>query len=106
MSLGSVSNAARALHMSQPNASKMLKKIEDQFGFLLFERINSRLHPTEEARLIFDQAERTLISLRRFISLTVGDYFSMYINARWPAFAIAFLATRCARKIHAEASAD
>ena len=70
MSLGSVSNAARALHMSQPNASKMLKKIEDQFGFLLFERINSRLHPTEEARLIFDQAERTLISLRRFISLT------------------------------------
>lgn len=70
MSFGSVSNAARALHMSQPNASKMLKKIEDRFGFQLFERINSRLHPTEEARLIFDQAERTLLSLRRFHSLT------------------------------------
>ena len=70
MSFGSVSDAARALHMSQPNASKMLKKIEDRFGFLLFERINNRLHPTEEARLIFDQAERTLLSLRRFYSLT------------------------------------
>ena len=70
ISLGSVSNAARALHMSQPNASKMLKKIEDRFGFQLFERINSRLHPTAEARLIFDQAETTLLSLRRFNSLT------------------------------------
>ena len=70
MSLGSVSNAARALHMTQPNASKMLKNIEEQLGFLLFERINSRLHPTEESRLIFDQAEITLLSLRRFHSLT------------------------------------
>jgi len=70
MSFGSVSDAARALHMSQPNASKMLKIIEDRFGFLLFERISGRLHPTEEARLIFDQVERTLISLRRFNSLT------------------------------------
>lgn len=70
MSYGSVSDAARVLHMSQPNASKMLKKIEEGFGFLLFERINSRLHPTEEARLIFDQVESTLLSLRRFHSLT------------------------------------
>lgn len=70
MSYGSVSDAARALHMSQPNASKMLKKLEEGIGFLLFERINSRLHPTEEARLIFDQVESTLLSLRRFNSLT------------------------------------
>ncbi len=70
MSFGSVSDAARALHMSQPNASKMLRKIEDGFGFLLFERINGRLHPTQEARLIFDQAETALLSLRRFQMLT------------------------------------
>ena len=70
MALGSVSDAARVLHMSQPNASKMLKKLEDRFGFQLFERINSRLHPTEEARLIHDQVETTLMSLRRFHTLT------------------------------------
>ncbi len=70
ISYGSVSDAARASHMSQPNASKMLKKIEEGFGFMLFERINSRLHPTEEARLIFDQVESTLLSLRRFHSMT------------------------------------
>lgn len=70
MSYGTVSNAARAMHMTQPNASKMLRKIEDGFGFQLFERLNGRLHPTEEARLIFDQAEVTLMSLRRFQMLT------------------------------------
>ena len=70
ISYGSVSDAARVLHMSQPNASKMLKRIEEGLGFLLFERLNSRLHPTEEARLIFDQVESTLLSLRRFNSLT------------------------------------
>jgi DNA-binding transcriptional LysR family regulator len=66
---GSVSDSARALHMSQPNASKLLKKLEGDLGFLLFERINGRLHPTEEARLLSDQAERTLHSLRRFHAL-------------------------------------
>jgi len=67
---GSVTDAAGMLHMSQPNASKMLKKLEGDFGFQLFERINGRLHPTEEARLLFDPVERTLISLRRFHALT------------------------------------
>ena len=70
MTHGSVSDAARTLHMSQPNASKMLKKLEQTFGFQLFERINSRLHPTEEARLLFDQVETTLHSVRRFHAMT------------------------------------
>ncbi len=56
--------------MSQPNASKMLKKMEERIGFQLFERTNGRLLPTEEARLIFDLVETTLLSLRRFHSLT------------------------------------
>jgi DNA-binding transcriptional LysR family regulator len=70
MTHGSVSDAARSLHMSQPNASKLLKKLENRFGFQLFERINSRLHTTEEARLLFDQVERTLLSMRRFHAMT------------------------------------
>jgi DNA-binding transcriptional LysR family regulator len=66
---GSVSEAARAMNTTQPNASKMLKKIEAHFGLRLFERVNGRLHPTEEARLIAGQAESALISLRRLDSL-------------------------------------
>ncbi|MCP5072902.1 MAG: LysR family transcriptional regulator [Rhodobacteraceae bacterium] len=63
--LGSVSDSARAINTTQPNASKMLKKLEEQFGFQLFERKNGRLYSTQEGRLITDQAESTLVSLQR-----------------------------------------
>ncbi len=63
---GTVSGAARRLHMSQPNASKMLKRIEEELGFALFERIGGRLHATREARDLLEQAERTLHSVQQF----------------------------------------
>ena len=68
--LGSVSGAARAVHTTQPNASKILKNLEDRLGFKLFERVNGRLQITAEGRLIADQAESTLLSLRRFEART------------------------------------
>ncbi len=66
IAFGSVSDAARAAFMTQPNASKTLKRIEERLGFQLFERINGRLHATAEGRLIAEQAEATMLSLRRF----------------------------------------
>ncbi len=66
--LGSVSAAARAMHTTQPNASKILKGLEERLGFLLFERVSGRLQITQEGRLIAEQAELTLMSLRRFES--------------------------------------
>lgn len=66
--LGSVSETARVMHTTQSNASKMLKKLEDHFGFQLVERMNGRLYPTEEGRLIAEQAETSLISLRQLES--------------------------------------
>jgi len=62
----SVSDAARALHMSQPNASKTLKKLEEGFGFRVFERVRGRLEPTAEARLLLDSVERATLSLKSF----------------------------------------
>jgi len=49
--------AARELGLSQPAVSNALKTMESQAGFLLFERINNRLFPTREARLLHDEAE-------------------------------------------------
>ncbi len=66
--LGSVSETARVMHTTQSNASKMLKKLEDHFGFKLVERMKGRLYPTEEGRLISEQAESSLISLRQLES--------------------------------------
>lgn len=66
--LGSVTETARVMHTTQSNASKMLKKLEDHFGLQLVERMNGRLYPTEEGRLIAEQAETTLIGLKQLES--------------------------------------
>ncbi len=46
---GSISAAARNLHVSQPSVSKVLRHAEDQLGFALFDRRKGRLYPTRAA---------------------------------------------------------
>lgn len=50
---GSISGAARALGISQPSVSKMLRHAEDQVGFPLFNLVRGRLIPTDEAHALF-----------------------------------------------------
>ncbi len=45
---GSLSAAARLLHISQPSATKHLQHAEQKAGYLLFRRQAGRLHPTQE----------------------------------------------------------
>ena len=52
---GSVSGAARALHVSQPSISKVLRHAEAQIGFTLFRVVKGRLAPTEEAHVLFQE---------------------------------------------------
>lgn len=49
---GSLTSAAKLLHISQPAASKLLANAESQLGFSLFQRIKGRLVPTREAKLL------------------------------------------------------
>jgi DNA-binding transcriptional LysR family regulator len=53
---GSVSAAARALNVSQPSVSKMLRHAESLLGFQLFQRTNGGLVPTEDAHILFTEA--------------------------------------------------
>jgi DNA-binding transcriptional LysR family regulator len=53
---GSVSGAARALHVSQPSVSKVLRHAESRIGFALFRVVKGRLVPTEEAHVLFREA--------------------------------------------------
>lgn len=65
---GSLTEAAEALHISQPAASKLLANAEIRLGYKLFERIKGRLHPTREAGILAPQISRLkqeLLSLRR-----------------------------------------
>lgn len=53
---GSVSAAARTLHVSQPTISKVLRHAETRVGFTLFRVVKGRLVATEEAHILFHEA--------------------------------------------------
>ncbi len=55
---GSVTNAAKLLHVSQPSVSKVLSHAELQLGFQLFDRVKGRLVPTNEATLLFENVDQ------------------------------------------------
>lgn len=53
---GSVARAAEACHVSQPTLSMQLKKLEEQLGVMLFERLPRAMRPTEAGQLLLPQA--------------------------------------------------
>lgn len=88
---GTVSGGARALNVSQPTVSKILKHAEDQLGFELFHRSQGRLVATEKGDLLF--AEITPIfeklgALRRFTAKLARDKAGHIRFAMTPAFAL------------------
>ncbi|MXP24728.1 LysR family transcriptional regulator [Altererythrobacter indicus] len=62
---GSISEAARALNVSQPSVSKVLRHAEDQLGYDLFLRSKGRLVPTEAAHELFAEAAEVYMRLGR-----------------------------------------
>lgn len=56
--------AAQALSMSQSAVSNAIKHAESQLGFPLFERISNRLVPTEEAKILLEEAEPLFLHQR------------------------------------------
>jgi DNA-binding transcriptional LysR family regulator len=55
---GSLTEAAAALHITQPAASKLLANAESQLGFKLFERVKGRLVATREAEILTPEIAR------------------------------------------------
>lgn len=74
MLTGSVSSAARHLRISQPAATRLLRRAEDQLGYKLFAREKGRLAPTHEARMLFGESQRVMSGLEqlRRLSLNLG----------------------------------
>ena len=65
MLAGSVTDAARLLHVSQPGISRMLAHIELQLGLRLFERKKGRLLPTPEAQALYAEVSEVYGGIRR-----------------------------------------
>lgn len=72
MMSGSVSEAARRLHISQPVVSRVLGHTELGLGFALFERRRGRLVPTPEAHALFAQIQRTWGEIERIDALSAN----------------------------------
>lgn len=72
MVAGSVSGAARALGISQPAVSRLLKQFEEELGFALFYRGKGKLTPTPEAHLLSVDVGHALDSIDR-VSRSADD---------------------------------
>lgn len=70
MMAGSVSEAARVLHVSQPVVSRVMRHTETSLGFALFERTRGRLVPTPEAHALFAQVRRAWEEIERIEALS------------------------------------
>ena len=57
---GSVSAAAKQLYAAQPNVSKALKHLEEEYGLRIFERSSTGMLTTAQGRRIIEQAARVL----------------------------------------------
>ncbi|WP_148252923.1 LysR substrate-binding domain-containing protein [Aidingimonas lacisalsi] len=53
MESGTVSAAAERMLIAQPGVTRLLKQLEHDIGFTLFERVRGRLVPTPEARIFY-----------------------------------------------------
>jgi len=60
----SFSRAAEQLHLSQPAVSAHIKKLEEELGTDLFDRIGRKTVPTREGNALFHRAERIIEQVR------------------------------------------
>src|SRR3954467_8016399 len=72
MQAGSITGAARALNISQPSVTGMIRHTEDVLKFHLFERIKGRLLPTPEARALYGEIEH-IFDRVEVVDRLIGD---------------------------------
>lgn len=72
MSTNSMTMAARAMHTSQPQVSRIVSQLETITQFPLFERNGSRLAPTQDGLRFHREVERTFAGLAELESVAAN----------------------------------
>ena len=57
---GTLSEAAKILHLSQPALSRNMKKLEDDLGIFLFERKRNKLELNNNGKYVLELAKKLL----------------------------------------------
>lgn len=94
MQAGTVSGAAALLGVSQPAVSRLLGRLEKEIKITLFDRSTGRLAPTPEAQLLYDQVERTFVSVDKIreVAADIGAARAGHLHiAAMPAIGLGFL---------------
>ncbi len=72
MLTGSMTTAARDIHTTQPNVSRLISHLEYELDMKLFERAGNKLTPTDEAVAFLVEVERYYLGLKT-LSETAGN---------------------------------
>ena len=64
MLAGSMTAAARDLHTSQPNVSRLISQLERATSLQLFERRAGRVVPTDDGTVFFHEVQRAFVGLQ------------------------------------------
>ena len=70
--VGTMTESARLLGISQPAVSRLVSDLEDEVGFRLFERAGRNLRATHEARLLIEEVRRALSGLEQIKKTAVA----------------------------------
>jgi DNA-binding transcriptional LysR family regulator len=99
MRVGTTTETARVLGISQPGVSGQIRRLEARLGFALFRRSGNRLEPTAEARALFAEAAPAFAAqaaLRQRIEALRRDDAGAVAVSATPAIVEGFLAPRLA----------
>lgn len=66
---GSITQAAKNLYLSQPNASSMLRTLEQELGYDIFSRTNSGIVPTEAGLRFLEHTKIILVQMQELYAI-------------------------------------
>jgi DNA-binding transcriptional LysR family regulator len=92
--------AAELLGVSQPAISRLLTQLEASLRLTLFDRTSGRLQPTPEAKLLYEEVQRTFVSVDKIREIAREMQLAktgMVSLAALPALANGFVPTAIGR---------
>jgi DNA-binding transcriptional LysR family regulator len=66
---GSITGGAARTGVSQPSASRMLRHLEEQLGYALFERTDGRIRATREAQILIQEVDAIFLRVEQTASV-------------------------------------